>query len=247
MAQHDQVIDNAPGLAVRTDINAALAALFSSSSGPVEPVVKVPGQPWFDTSVGGQTKLWLRNQDNSAWLPIMTLSAAVNLGDLLIGNATGGFAALALGAALANLRVKADRSGLEWVASATALQWLANNPNALMLTPAAIWAGAAPVALTDAAPIVWDLSAGSNFAVTLNVAGGTRILSFPLNPKPGQTGWIDISQDGTGNRALTYAANIKFQNKTAPVLSTAAGAIDTLFYFVKAAADLRVSLTSNWG
>jgi hypothetical protein len=64
MAQHDQVIDNGPGLAVRTDINAALAALFSSSSGSIEPAVMVAGQLWFNTTAG---KLQLRNAANTAW------------------------------------------------------------------------------------------------------------------------------------------------------------------------------------
>ncbi|MCA1404705.1 phage tail protein [Ensifer sp. IC3342] len=64
MAQHDQVIDNGPGLAVRTDINAALAALFSSNSGAVEPAVKVAGQLWFNTSSG---QLQMRNAANTAW------------------------------------------------------------------------------------------------------------------------------------------------------------------------------------
>lgn len=64
MAQHDQVIDNGPGLAVRTDFNAALAALFSSSSGAVEPAVKVAGQLWFNTTTG---KLQVRNSGNTAW------------------------------------------------------------------------------------------------------------------------------------------------------------------------------------
>lgn len=64
MAQHDQVIDNGPGLTVRTDINAAFAAIFSSSSGTVEPTVKVAGQLWFNTTTG---KLSVRNAANTAW------------------------------------------------------------------------------------------------------------------------------------------------------------------------------------
>lgn len=115
MAQHDQVIDNAPGLAVRTDLNAALAALFSSSSGPVAPVVTVPGQVWFDTSTVGVNRMWMRNQANSLWLPMLTINAAINQGDLLVGQAGGGgLSALALGAALQMLRVNAAGTGLEY-------------------------------------------------------------------------------------------------------------------------------------
>ncbi|MDX1036534.1 phage tail protein [Sinorhizobium medicae] len=67
MAQHDMVVDNAPGLAVRSDINAALAALVSSSSGTVEPLTKVAGQLWFNTSSG---LLSLRNAANTAWFGV---------------------------------------------------------------------------------------------------------------------------------------------------------------------------------
>ncbi len=67
MAQHDQVIDNGSGLTVRTDINAALAAVFSSSSGPVEPGTIVAGQLWFDTSISTAAKLWVRNITNTGW------------------------------------------------------------------------------------------------------------------------------------------------------------------------------------
>jgi hypothetical protein len=70
MPQHDQVIDNSTGLAVRTDINAALSALFSSSSGTVEPVVKDPGQLWFDTSTPTVMRLALRDQANATWLNV---------------------------------------------------------------------------------------------------------------------------------------------------------------------------------
>jgi hypothetical protein len=71
MAQHDQVIDNGAGLTVRTDINAALAALFSSSSGPVEPATKVPGQVWLDTATPPTIKLKIRSIDNSSWVDII--------------------------------------------------------------------------------------------------------------------------------------------------------------------------------
>lgn len=78
MAQHDQVIDNGPGLTVRTDINAAIAALFSSSSGPVEPSVKVAGQLWFNTTTG---KLSMRNTGNTAWVGVASeIDGTVTIG-----------------------------------------------------------------------------------------------------------------------------------------------------------------------
>jgi len=67
MAQHDQVISDGPGAQVRADMNAAFAAIFSSSSGPTEPLVKKAGQLWFDTTLG---VLNLRDPTNGAWQPM---------------------------------------------------------------------------------------------------------------------------------------------------------------------------------
>lgn len=73
MSQHDQIIDDDIGLPVRNDINAALAAIFSSSAGATEPDVIVPGQLWFDLST---SKLKIRNAANDTWLAIMLGEAA---------------------------------------------------------------------------------------------------------------------------------------------------------------------------
>src|SRR5262245_36322223 len=67
MPQHDMVIDNAPGQPVRLDIQAALQALVTLSSGPVEPASPFPGMFWLDTSVPPDGILRQRNQANSGW------------------------------------------------------------------------------------------------------------------------------------------------------------------------------------
>lgn len=82
MSQHDMVIDNAPGLAVRTDINAAIQALASSSAGTVAPTVTYAGQLWLNTSTG---VLWIRNVANSGWIRLATVNAA----DIGFGYKTG--------------------------------------------------------------------------------------------------------------------------------------------------------------
>lgn len=70
MAQHDMLIDNGPGRSVRLDINAAIAALVSSSAGPVSPLVTAGGQPWFDTGDPDNAKLYFRDAANANWLDI---------------------------------------------------------------------------------------------------------------------------------------------------------------------------------
>lgn len=71
MAQHDMVIDNADGLSVRTDFNAAMQALVTCSSGTTEPPNRFPGMLWLDTSVPPDGILRQRNQANTAWVPVL--------------------------------------------------------------------------------------------------------------------------------------------------------------------------------
>jgi hypothetical protein len=71
MAQHDQAIANADGATVRADINNALVALFSNSSGATEPSTRVAYQLWADTTSG---LLKQRNAANSAWIVRGTLT-----------------------------------------------------------------------------------------------------------------------------------------------------------------------------
>lgn len=76
MAQHDYNIANQSGLAFRSDLNNALAAIVSQNSGASEPSTTYAYQWWADTTTG---LLKIRNAANSAWVTIGTL-ASTNLG-----------------------------------------------------------------------------------------------------------------------------------------------------------------------
>ena len=76
MAQHDGVIDNGPGLAVRTDIQAAIQAILTQNSGTTEPGTMYAGMVWFDTATG---KVKMRNAANSAWVDLGTMIGAVGV------------------------------------------------------------------------------------------------------------------------------------------------------------------------
>jgi hypothetical protein len=119
---------------------------------------------------------------------------------------------------------------------ATAAEFRANTADKILDTDG-VWSSADYVALTDAATVAVDMSTGFNFSLTI---GGNRTLGAPSNTKNGQTGVIAITQDGTGSRTLAYHANWKFAGGTDPTLSTAAGAVDLLFYQV-------ISSTSIYG
>jgi hypothetical protein len=76
VAQHDYVIANGTGAAVRSDLNNGLAAIVSNNSGATEPATMYAYQWWADTTTG---LLKLRNAANSAWVTVGTLASA-NLG-----------------------------------------------------------------------------------------------------------------------------------------------------------------------
>ncbi len=78
MAQaSDNNVDNGAGAAVRSDINARLAALFTNHSGNTDTamVTKYPYQFWADT--GSAQQLKMRNSSNSSWIPLRGLDGSV--------------------------------------------------------------------------------------------------------------------------------------------------------------------------
>lgn len=70
MAQHDYVVDNQSFPATRTDINNVLQAIASTNSGTSAPSTTYANQLWYDTT---NNKLYIRNEDNDAWIPLFLL------------------------------------------------------------------------------------------------------------------------------------------------------------------------------
>jgi D-alanyl-D-alanine carboxypeptidase len=62
----------------------------------------------------------------------------------------------------------------------------------------------------------------------------------------GAVGQIFIQQDGTGSRTLSYNTVFQFPGASVPVLSTAANAVDTLFYAVRTATKVDAILVKNF-
>ena len=102
------------------------------------------------------------------------------------------------------------------------------------------------VTLTDAACVASDLNTGNIFYVTLG--GSTRTLKAPTNTTTniGAVGQIFIQQDGTGSRTLSYNTVFQFPGASVPVLSTAANAVDTLFYAVRTTTKVDAILVKNF-
>ena len=101
------------------------------------------------------------------------------------------------------------------------------------------------VTLTDAACVASDLNTGNIFYVTL---GGNRTLKAPTETTTniGAVGQIFIQQDGTGSRTLSYNTVFQFPGASVPVLSTAANAVDTLFYAVRTTTKVDAILVKNF-
>tara|TARA_R100000329_G_scaffold148161_1_gene136657 strand:- start:498 stop:1961 length:1464 start_codon:yes stop_codon:yes gene_type:complete len=71
--QHDYVIDNGTGRAVREDIELAFKAVAYNNRGNSEPAVKYHHQFWADTS---DNVLKIRTNDNNNWTSLFKLTAA---------------------------------------------------------------------------------------------------------------------------------------------------------------------------
>jgi hypothetical protein len=94
--------------------------------------------------------------------------------------------------------------------------------------------------LTDAATITPDFAAGNNFAVGPYLAGN-RTLANPTNLVSGQSGVIFLPQDNTGSRTLTLGWGWP---TVGVLLSTVAGTVDALAYYVAVSASSNVTISN---
>jgi len=83
------------------------------------------------------------------------------------------------------------------------------------------------ITLTDGASISWDTATGQVATVTL---GGNRTMAAPTNLVNGAFYSLEIVQDGTGSRTLSWNSVFKFTGATAPTLSTAASSKDYITF-----------------
>lgn len=91
MATHDYVVDNGTGLAVRTDINDALAAISSNNSDASDPATMY-AYMWHVNTTDGDVKL--RNSANSGWVKLVNTDGSYDA--LGIGTASPAAGTLAI-------------------------------------------------------------------------------------------------------------------------------------------------------
>lgn len=87
-----------------------------------------------------------------------------------------------------------------------------------------------------------DWSKGQKQRITL-----ASNVVFSFLPPPGVANFLlEVTQDATGGRTVTWPATCKFPNRTAPTLSSAPGSIDIFSIFFDGASYF-VGMTPNWG
>ena len=137
----------------------------------------------------------------------------------------------------------ADSSGTQALVSngSTTLSWASTGD--ATLAGDNTWTGAQRgqvTGLTSSANITIDMSTTNNHSVTL--AHNTQFEN-PSNQVAGQSGSIFITQDGTGSRTASWAANWKWKGGTAPTLTTTAAAVDRVDYIIAASGSIHAVAT----
>ena len=267
MAQStDKSLANQSGANFRSELNTILAAIASNNSGSSEPSgTKVAFEPFVDTSATPAVYK-LRNSSNNGYItigPVQTnfglaaLSGATFTGDITLNaqsdvrfadSDSSNYVALQAPATVssnvtftlpaadgtANQALKTDASGNLGFASFLLATETTNGQTVTGGVRGAI------TTLTDASTIAVDLDDNCHYKVTL---GGNRTLGNPTNAVAGQTGFIEVIQDGTGSRTLAFSSNFRFVGGSAPTLSTAASSKDVLAYAVLS--DDKIMITAH--
>lgn len=112
-----------------------------------------------------------------------------------------------------------------------------------ILTPEAVWDGGDWLPVPYASTISLDFSTAFNFAIAALTGNPTFV--NPANVKPGQTGTIELIQDGTGGRTVAFGTNWKFTGGVAPGIPTAANARSFLHYKARSTTFIEATLNAD--
>jgi len=261
----DYSLSNQSGSSFRSELNTILAAIQTLNSGTSAPSNLVAHMLFLDTNTTPAT-LKIRNAANDGFISLGTASTNFGLAGLSGATFTGditlnarsdvrfadadssNYVALQAPATVssnvtftlpsadgtANQALKTDASGNLGFAS---FLLATETTNGQVVTGGV---RGAITTLTDAATIAIDMDDNNNFKVTL---GGNRTLGNPTNVVEGQTGFIEVLQDATGSRTLSFSSNYRFVGGTAPTLTTTASKKDVLAYAVLS--DEKIMITSH--
>ena len=263
----DYSLANQSGANFRTELNSILGAVQTLNSGSSAPSNLVAHMVFLDTSTTPAT-LKIRNAANDGFITLGTASTNFGLvsasgatftGDITLNaqsdvrfadSDSSNYVALQAPATVssnvtftlpsadgtANQALKTDASGNLGFAS---FLLATETTNGQVVTGGV---RGAITTLTDAATIAIDMDDNNNFKVVL---GGNRTLGNPTNVVEGQTGFIEVHQDSSGNRTLGYGSNYRFVGGASgvPTVTTTASAVSVLAYAVMA--DEKILITAH--
>ena len=213
MSQHDFNIANQGFPAFRSDLNSALGALASLSSGTTEPSTTYANQLWYDTT---NDLLKMRNEANDAWITIAYLDQTadeVEFRTAVVQAIDSAGLSLKTDDGTARLTI-ADSGAVDVVGTLTAGRGIGDTQTA---------------SITGATTL--DFATYQNFVLTLT---GNVTLSNPSTEAIGQSGFIVFIQDGTGGRTVSLGTDYETVGGAGLTLSTTASATDVVPYVVAA-------------
>ncbi len=202
MSQHDFNIANQSFPATRTDLNNALAALASTSSGDAEPGTTYANQLWYETDTN---TLKIRNEANNGWVTVLTLDTGVTATatELNYNDVT------TLGLSEASKVVTADVNGVVTLDNGFSEEY------------------AAVTSISNTVSL--NLQTSNNFSHTLT-EDTTVSFTNPAASGKVSAATLRVIQDSTA-RAITWNSAIKWSSATAPTLSTGSGDVDVFVFY----------------
>jgi len=214
VSQHDFNIANQGFPAFRSDLNSALGALATLSSGDTEPSTIYSNQLWYDTA---NDLLKLRNEADDAWITLAYINQTSDEWELR--------SAVMQAVDAAGLAFKTDEGTTRLtVADSGAVDVVGT------LT-AARGVGDTNTDTTNTGSVTLDFSTHQNHVLTLT---GNVTLANPTTESVGQSGFIVFIQDGTGGRTVSLGTDYETAGGAGLTLSTAASATDIVPYVVAA-------------
>lgn len=237
MSQHDFNIANQSFPATRVDLNNALQALATNSSGATAPATPYANQWWYDTDT---STLKLRNEADTAWLEFATVDQTTGDWTLAHGVIFGDNVKALFGTG-SDLEIFHDGSdSIINDAGTGSLKLQTGDATKLTVTATGIQITGTALATTDTdtsntGSVTLDFAANQNFVLTLT---GNVTLANPTTEQVGQSGFIVFIQDGTGSRTVSLGTEYKTAGAVGLTLSTDASATDVVPYIVSAGGSI---------
>ena len=268
MSQADFTIANQGFPAFRTELNASLQALASTSSGTSAPSTTFANQLFYDTT---NNILKIRNEDNDAFIPIALLDQSSDVvaeiqtqgigfsdGDNAITIADGGICTFPQAVTLTSGASMPDSVNLSFGAG-NDLQIQHNGSKSIINDngtgdleiqqggSAKLTVTSTGVTVTGTAIATTDTDTSNSGTVDLDFSAkqnfvltltGNITSLTASNEQVGQSGFIVFIQDGTGGRTVSLHGDYETAGGAGLTLSSAASTTDVVPYVVAASSRI---------